>query len=119
MESLRRTITGMPVQIFMTMLWISVGWGPIANDFNATHLFNPDWPPHARFHMMMVFSDAVALALFGLYLCWGPTVSRPERLRLSALLHNTRKDGLSGADNSSAMAPKPANFQQNSRIVRR
>jgi hypothetical protein len=38
----------------------------------------------------------------------------PGGLRLSVLLHNTRKDGLSRADNSSAKAPKPANFQQNS-----
>jgi hypothetical protein len=74
------------MQLFMTLLWVSVAWGPISADFNATHILNPDWPPHSKFHMMMVFSDAVVLGLFGLYLCWGPTKSRLERLRLSAVL---------------------------------
>ena len=62
------------------------GVGPIAADFNATHLFNPDWLPHARLHVMRVFTTSVALGIFGLYLVWGRTQSRPERLRLSAVL---------------------------------
>ncbi|MDP6437042.1 MAG: hypothetical protein QGG46_07400 [Gammaproteobacteria bacterium] len=70
----------------MTVLWILVAVGPIAADFNATHLFNPDWPPHARFHMMTVFTSAVAIALFGLYTCWGPAKSRLDSLRLGAIL---------------------------------
>ena len=79
-------IHGMPMRLFMTALWISVAWGPIAADFNATHLFNPDWLPHAKLHMMTVFTTSVALGIFGLYLVWGRTQSRPERLRLSAVL---------------------------------
>jgi hypothetical protein len=74
------------MRIFMTILWISVAVGPIAADFNPTHLFNPDWPPHARFHMMTVFTSAVAIALFGLYLCWGPAKSRLANLRAGAVL---------------------------------
>jgi hypothetical protein len=76
----------MMMRLVMTALWISVAVGPIANDFNATHLFNPDWPPHARLHMMTVFTSAIALCLFGLYLCWGPAKSRLENLRLSGVL---------------------------------
>ena len=74
------------MRLFMTALWISVAWGLIAADFNATHLFNPDWLPHARLHVMRVFTTSVALGIFGLYLVWGRTQSRPERLRLSAVL---------------------------------
>ena len=81
-----RHMKAMPMQVFMSLLWILVAWGPINADFNDTHLFNPDWPPHARLHMMTVFTSAVALAIFGLYLVWGKTHSRLERLRLSALL---------------------------------
>lgn len=74
------------MRVLMTLLWISVAVGPIAADFNATHLFNPGWPPHARYHLMTVFTTAVALGLFGLYLCWGPAACRLRNLRLSALL---------------------------------
>jgi hypothetical protein len=35
---------------------------------------------------MTVFTTAASIALFGLYLCWGPTRSRLECMRLSALL---------------------------------
>lgn len=31
----------------------TVGIVAVADIFNATHLFNPDWPPHARFHNAM------------------------------------------------------------------
>ncbi|MGI9330819.1 MAG: DUF6640 family protein [Gammaproteobacteria bacterium] len=79
-------LQGLPMQLFMSLLWVMVAWGPINADFNDTHLFNPDWPPHARMHMMTVFTTAVAAAVFGLYLVWGRTCSRLERLRLSAVL---------------------------------
>jgi hypothetical protein len=82
------------MRTFMTILWISVAVGPIAADFNSTHLFNPDWPPHAKLHMMTVFSSAVALGLFGLYLCWAPAKSRLDSLRLSALLGTLYTTGL-------------------------
>jgi hypothetical protein len=81
----KKSVGGLPMQLIMSVLWVMVAWGPIWYDFNDTHLFNPDWSPHARFHMMMVFSDVVALAVFGLYLVWGKTCSRLERLRLSAV----------------------------------
>jgi len=38
----------------------------------------------------------------------------PQGLRLSVFSHDAGKVGLSGADNSSAKAPKPAKFLQNS-----
>jgi hypothetical protein len=78
-------VHGMPMRLFMTALWILAAWGPIGADFNDTHLFNPDWMPHAKLHMMTVFTTSVALGIFGLYLVWGQTHSRPERLRLSAV----------------------------------
>lgn len=74
------------MRLFMTVLWVAVAWGPIGADFNDTHIFNPDWVPHAKLHMMTVFTTSVALGIFGLYLVWGKTHSRPERLRLSAVL---------------------------------
>ncbi|MGL5839239.1 MAG: DUF6640 family protein [Sphingorhabdus sp.] len=40
----------------------------IADVFNATHLFNPAWPPHARFHNAM---QAGTLLLMSAASLWG------------------------------------------------
>ena len=85
MPKLENFQAGLPMRLFMTLLWLSVSAGLFINDFNATHLFNPDWPPHARLHMMMLFMTTGAFTLLGLFLCWGPAESRLQSLRLSAI----------------------------------
>lgn len=39
-------------------------------DWNHTHIYNPDWPPHAKFHNAQTMSMGAALGLLGLYLLW-------------------------------------------------
>jgi hypothetical protein len=41
--------------------------GGFAADWNRTHLFNPNWPPHARFHDAMTISLSALLGAGGLY----------------------------------------------------
>lgn len=38
----------------------------VADVFNATHLFNPNWPGHARFHIGMQFTTLVLVSLVSL-----------------------------------------------------
>lgn len=38
----------------------------IADVFNATHLFNPTWPGHAKFHIGMQFTTLVLVSLVSL-----------------------------------------------------
>lgn len=41
--------------------------GGFAADWNRTHLFNPNWPPHARFHDAMTITMGALLGAGGLY----------------------------------------------------
>ncbi|MCM3487103.1 DUF6640 family protein [Kocuria rosea] len=40
--------------------------GGFAADWNRTHLFNPNWPPHARFHDAQTVAMGALLGLGGL-----------------------------------------------------
>ena len=44
--------------------------GPFAADWNATHLFNPNWPPHARFHNGQTMAAGLLLATPALFFLW-------------------------------------------------
>jgi hypothetical protein len=41
--------------------------GGFAADWNRTHLFNPSWPPHARFHDAMTIAMGTLLGAGALY----------------------------------------------------
>ena len=53
---------------------------PAVADLNATHLTNPLWPAHARFHFAIQFFSNVVLNGFGLWLLWGRHSHRGSRL---------------------------------------
>ena len=44
-----------------------------AVDWNTTHLFNPDWPPHARFHDGLFLALLNGATLIVLWLLWRPS----------------------------------------------
>ncbi|KAF4631638.1 hypothetical protein G7Y89_g6501 [Cudoniella acicularis] len=44
--------------------------GPYIADFNETHVLNPRWPPHARFHNGQTMSMGLCLGLATLYYTW-------------------------------------------------
>jgi len=46
---------------------IFLGIGSFAADFNETHVYNPNWPPHARFHNGQTMSMAALLGVAGLW----------------------------------------------------
>jgi hypothetical protein len=62
--------------------------GGFVADWNRTHLFNPDWPPHARFHDALTIAMGALLGACGLYfLLVGRSDQVQERnLALGALL---------------------------------
>jgi len=46
--------------------------GPFVADYNKTHVFNPKWPPHAKFHNGQTMSMGVCLSLATLYYTFRP-----------------------------------------------
>ncbi|MDC0749643.1 hypothetical protein [Polyangium mundeleinium] len=50
------------------------------------HLRNPDWPGHARFHLLWLISGGALGALVSIYLFWTATPRSFGRIRTGALL---------------------------------
>ena len=44
--------------------------GPFAADWNATHIYNPRWTPHAKFHNAQTMPLGVGLGLSAMWLVW-------------------------------------------------
>jgi len=44
--------------------------GAYAADWNETHIYNRNWPPHAKFHNAQTMAMAVVLAVASLYFVW-------------------------------------------------
>lgn len=52
---------------------------PFLADWNVTHIYNPRWPPHAKFHNAQTMSFAVLLGALALYYLWGRRRGGDER----------------------------------------
>jgi len=72
------------------LLLISVGAvttvGGFAADWNRTHLFNPGWPPHTKFHDALSIALGSLLGASGLYLLLRRGKDPQTDLALGALL---------------------------------
>jgi hypothetical protein len=60
--------------------------GGFAADWNRTHLFNPGWPPHARFHDALTIAMGTLLGACGLYFLLVGRRDQERDLALGALL---------------------------------
>src|SRR5690348_6946279 len=54
--------------------------GQAQADLNATHVFNPRWSPHARFHAVAGLGVSTSSALLALWLLWRPGTERERAL---------------------------------------
>ncbi|KAK3293682.1 uncharacterized protein B0H64DRAFT_376558 [Chaetomium fimeti] len=82
-------------KLFLTIDAIGLLLGAPLADYNHTHIFNPRWPPHAKFHGAQTISLSVLLGLATLYYTWRPSLqpaSTPP-----ALARQRKQDGLTMA----------------------
>jgi hypothetical protein len=56
----------------------------VAFQANTTHVFNPKWHPHARFHAVQLGLFFIALSGIDLWLIWGSGIGLPTAAWLAA-----------------------------------
>ena len=71
-------------KIILTVALAVTLLGPAMVDFNDSHVFNPDWPPHARYHEVMLLAIGIAMSVIGLWLVWRRSVDPTTSLRVAA-----------------------------------
>lgn len=64
--------TNSPGRILLTIVAVATIIGPYIADWNHTHIYNPLWLPHAKFHDAQTMSMGALLGLFALYLLYRP-----------------------------------------------
>ncbi|KAI5861318.1 hypothetical protein GGS23DRAFT_146057 [Durotheca rogersii] len=58
-------------RVLLTVDALGMAIGTVVADcFNETHMFNPRWPPHAKFHNVQTVLLAEMLAALTLYYTW-------------------------------------------------
>ncbi|MGW7361887.1 DUF6640 family protein [Streptomyces sp. NPDC054841] len=57
-------------KVLLTLTSLVTMTGAYIADWNETHIYNSNWPPHAKFHNAQTMSMGAALGLLGLYLLW-------------------------------------------------
>jgi hypothetical protein len=59
---------------------------PFLADFNQTHVFNPLWPPHAKFHNGQTMTLGLICGIISIYFLWFRKASTDiENLKMSCL----------------------------------
>jgi hypothetical protein len=57
-------------KILLTLATLGYSAIPFKFDFDQTHVKNPDWDAHARFHVVWQVTSYIYVALLALYLIW-------------------------------------------------
>ena len=57
-------------RLILTLIAVFTIVSPFLADWNATHIYNPLWPPHAKFHNAQTMSMGVMLGLSALWFLW-------------------------------------------------
>ncbi|GLW99034.1 DUF6640 family protein [Microtetraspora sp. NBRC 16547] len=75
-------------QLLVTAAVLGTGISHALADLNRTHVFNPRWTPHARFHAASAVATDVGWSIAALWLLWRPGTRRERDLALKvAALH--------------------------------
>jgi hypothetical protein len=73
-------------KILLTLTVLGYALVTIKADFNKTHATNPQWTPHARFHVVWQILSYSGVGLIALYLIWSDGPNPIERPYLAAAI---------------------------------
>lgn len=73
-------------KILLTLVALFTLVAPIVADWNQTHVFNPEWPPHARFHTVVGLCMSTGFSIIALWLLWGRPSSQEVSVKIVALV---------------------------------
>lgn len=59
-------------RVILSVIAVGTIVSPFLADWNVTHIYNPEWPPHAKFHNAQTMSMAALLGISGLAFLWRP-----------------------------------------------
>lgn len=79
---MNRTILGKSILSFVLVAGAVIS---TAVDWNTTHLFNPAWHPHARFHGALFLMILDATSLMVLWMLWRKSAEPRVALNVAAL----------------------------------
>jgi hypothetical protein len=74
------------VRVLLSVVTLGYSLGTVKADFNKTHVTNPLWTGHGRFHVAWQITSYVGVGLIALALIWLPGSLPRERLYLAAAL---------------------------------
>jgi len=79
-------MSDLPAQVLLTLSTLGYSLIPAIFDSNNTHMTNPLWVPHARFHVVWQVVTYVCVAILALYFIWGDHGDGSTHLWYAALL---------------------------------
>ena len=71
-------------RLIFTLIGVSLPVAAHAADMNETHIYNPRWPPHAKFHNAQTLSMSLLLGGLTTFLAWWPSNNVPAMVGAAA-----------------------------------
>lgn len=67
-------------QLIFSVIGVTLPLAAHKADMNHTHIYNPRWPPHARFHNGQTLSMSILLGGLTTFLAWMPSSDVPTMI---------------------------------------
>jgi MFS family permease len=81
-----RLDNALTARLLLTVGTVMYSFVPLVVDLTETHVFHPDWPGHARFHMVWLLGMLLGVGLAALYFVWRRSEDETTSIRLGGVL---------------------------------